>query len=91
MIETLSWIGLGLGLLLDLFTVVWAFQHARGGQYKSGFFAVPLLLYFVFVLNTDVEPIDSNRWIFILCAIVLHALAYTILPLLFDQFLKKRY
>ena len=70
------------GLLLDVFTIIWAYQAAHDKGYKSGNFLIPAILYIVSIIMID---ININKTLFITIFVLMHLFIYFILGIIFEK------
>ena len=74
------------GIFLDLLTIIWEYQAARGKNYRSGNFLVPAILYIMSIIIADV---DIDKLIIIFLLILMHFFIYFVLGWILDIIYKK--
>lgn len=74
-----------LGLILDLFNILWGYRSARGIDYKSGIFIIPAVLYCVGA-SMCIRPFGSSiHLISTFALVVLHLFCFGLIPAVFDK------
>jgi len=79
-----------IAVFLDLLTLIWGYQSAKGGRYKSGLFLAPAILYLIFVYTSEVQFIVSHTTILAISLVLLHLVIYFLIPAIFDKILEKK-